>query len=390
MTALYLLEPLDPGPAWAPFTGVRPLAELRAGAWLIRERWAGVLGGLEVTAIMATHVLEFADADAPPVVPATPVEGPAIVAASWFAPSGTPVELAPDTRRLTHEGATVAWVIPAGAHWQGAEDLSGPEQPVDGLPLHGSYDLITALEYLLPPDCGDFLAEASDPVPDGVIVIGDPADIVLLGAEVEPGVIFDTRQGAIVLEQGTSVRAGCRLDGPLYAGAGTQLLGGTLRRSAFGPQCRVHGEIHSSVFLGYANKSHDGFVGHSVLGHWVNLGAGTITSNLKNTYGEVRLDLPGKRIATGRTNLGTLFGDHAKTAIGTLLPTGCVVGAGANLFGAGPVPKAVPPLAWGLDGERLDVERFTTIAGRVMPRRGVELTPERERSLRTLYTRLAP
>ncbi|MFN2316128.1 MAG: transferase, partial [Gemmatimonadales bacterium] len=155
------------------------------------------------------------------------------------------------------------------------------------------------------------------------------------------------------------------------------------------PVCRVHGEVSSSVFLGYANKSHDGFLGHSVLGHWVNLGAGTITSNLKNTYGEITLAVGGERLPTGRTLLGSLIGDHAKTAIGTLLPTGCVVGAGANLFGAGQVPKSVPAMAWGLGDQRVDADRLVAVAGRVMPRRAVEMTPEREQSLRAIHARLA-
>jgi UDP-N-acetylglucosamine diphosphorylase/glucosamine-1-phosphate N-acetyltransferase len=390
MSQLHLLEPADPAAAWAPFTGARPVAELRAGAWLIRERWSGMLGGLEVASILGTHCLDFVDTGSPAVAAPTPVQGPAIVAASWFAPSGVPVELAPDTRRLTHDDVTVAWVIPEGANWTGAEDQSGRAQPIEGLLLHGAHDLITALEHLLPPDCADFLAEAADPIPDGIIVLGDPADLVLLGAIVEPGVVLDCRDGVIVLEDGVVVRAGSRLQGPLYIGAGSVILGGAIRHSAIGPQCRVHGEVSSSVFLGYANKSHDGFLGHSVLGHWVNLGAGTITSNLKNTYGPVRLDLPDARIDTGRVNLGTLFGDHAKTAIGTLLPTACVVGAAANLFGAPAAPKYVPPFAWGDAGAHLDVEGFVRIAGRVMPRRGIELTPPREASLRAMHRRLAP
>jgi UDP-N-acetylglucosamine diphosphorylase / glucose-1-phosphate thymidylyltransferase / UDP-N-acetylgalactosamine diphosphorylase / glucosamine-1-phosphate N-acetyltransferase / galactosamine-1-phosphate N-acetyltransferase len=388
MTALYLLEPANPGAAWAPFTAVRPLAELRAGAWLIRERWAGMLGGLDVTAILGTHVLDFADTGSPPVQPPTPVEGPAIVAASWFAPAGLALELNPDTRRLVNEGVTVGWVVPEGEQWGGAEDMSGREQEIDGMVLHGAYDLVTALEHLLLPDCGDFLAEASDPIPDAVIIIGDPAEVILLGAVIEPGVIFDTRQGVIVVEHGAQVRAGARLEGPLYIGAGTIIAGGAVRHSAIGPQCRVHGEVSSSVFLGYANKSHDGFLGHSVLGHWVNLGAGTITSNLKNTYGEIGLAVGGERLPTGRTLLGSLIGDHAKTAIGTLLPTGCVVGAGANLFGAGQVPKVVPPMAWGMGDQRVDADRLVAVAARVMPRRDVEMTPEREQSLRAIHARL--
>ena len=151
------------------------------------------------------------------------------------------------------------------------------------------------------------------------MVLGDPADVVVLGAAVEPGVVFDVRHGAVVLDEASrsGTAPGSRVR--FTSGPGTRLLGGFIRASVFGPECRVRGEIAASVFLGYANKAHDGFVGHSVVGHWVNLGAGTTTSNLKNTYGPVRLEVAGDRIETGRLNLGTLFGDHAKTAIGTML-----------------------------------------------------------------------
>jgi hypothetical protein len=150
----------------------------------------------------------------------------------------------------------------------------------------------------------------------------------------------------------------------------------------------VRGEIASSVFLGYANKAHDGFVGHSVVGHWVNLGAGTTTSNLKNTYGLVRLEVAGTRIETGRLNLGTLFGDHAKTAIGTMLATGTVVSVGANLFGRPVPPKYVPPFAWGCEGaERVSEAGFLQVAERMMARRNVELTPARQESLRGVFAR---
>ena len=127
------------------------------------------------------------------------------------------------------------------------------------------------------------------------------------------------------------------------------------------------------------NKAHDGFVGHSVVGHWVNLGAGTTTSNLKNTYGAVRLEVAGTRIETGRSNLGTLFGDHAKTAIGTMLATGTVVGAGANVFGAATPPKYVPPFAWGCAGERVTEDGFLRVAERVMARRDVAWPDARQR-----------
>jgi UDP-N-acetylglucosamine diphosphorylase/glucosamine-1-phosphate N-acetyltransferase len=387
VTRLVCLEPADPGPAWYPFTGARPIAELRAGAWRIRERWAGMLGA-DAVVVMGSHAAGFRDVDSAEVIPAGPVTGPAIVARSDFAPAGHNFDFETGPRRLTHGEQTVAWFVAEGEQWE-RPDTEGDALPVEGVPLAGAWDLITALERLLPADCADALAAGPEPVPDGAIMLGDPGDIACFGALVEPGVVFDVRKGVVVLEEGVEVRSGTRLEGPLFARSHTLLLGGALRHSVFGPMCRIHGEVASSVFLGYANKSHDGFVGHSVIGQWANLGAGTITSNLKNTYGEVRLDLPGGRLATGRMNLGTLLGDHAKSAIGTMFSTGSVVGAGANVVGA-PVPRFVPPFAWGAGGsELLDAEGFVRIAKRVMPRRQVEVDRELEAALRVLHARLA-
>ena len=383
---LYLLEPEHPGPSWAPFAGVRPIAGMRAGIWPIHERWEGILE-TETVAILGAHCAGFFEGEGPEVRAPEPVEGPAIVAASWFAPSGQVPAIEEGTRRLTHEGASVAWIVADGERWEGPHDEGG-EQEVDGILLHGTHDLLTALEHLLPADCSDLLSNRGDDLPGGSIVIGEPSEVVLFGAFVEPGVIFDTRAGGIVVDEGVQLRSGARLEGPLYVGPHTIVLGGDIRASVFGPQCRVRGEVTASVFQGYANKAHEGFVGHSVLGAWVNLGAGTTTSNLKNTYGDIQLGTGDARIATGRQFLGSLIGDHAKTAIGTLLGTGTVVGAGANLFG-GAAPKVVPPFAWGVDGaERVTEEGFLRTAGRVMPRRGVEFTPEREASLAATHRRL--
>jgi UDP-N-acetylglucosamine diphosphorylase/glucosamine-1-phosphate N-acetyltransferase len=385
MSELYLLEPDSPGPEWAPFAGVRPIAELRAGAWLIRERWEAALDA-ETTATIGAHVPGFHEAGAAPVITSGPTSGPAIVVASWFAPSGDRLTLAPTVRRLTHRGATVGWVLGPRDTWRGPY-ATGPELEIDGLLLRGAFDLVTALELLLEADCADFLAAPALGLPKGSIVIGDAERVVCRSAAIEPGVVFDVRNGAVVLEEDVEVRHGTRLEGPVFVGQKTRVLGGSIRASAFGPECRVHGEVASTVFVGYDNKSHDGFVGHSVLGPWVNLGAGTITSNLKNTYGSVRLDLTDARIETGRLNLGTLFGDHAKTAIGTMLSTGTVVCAGANVFGAAP-PKYVPPFAWGSDGgERVSEEGFLRVAERVLGRRSVEFTAAVRSSLQQIYVR---
>jgi UDP-N-acetylglucosamine diphosphorylase/glucosamine-1-phosphate N-acetyltransferase len=388
MPDLYLLEPASPGAAWMPFTGVRPVSELRAGMWRIRERWEGVLGS-DSAAILGDHVLGFTEMDEPPVRPIGPVAGPAVVCRSDFAPSGHAPELPAGTRRLTHDGATVAWIVAEGTTWSGPDD-SGNAAEIDGILLQGAADLITALEAFLHADIATAIHEVhSDPVPEGSLVIGDVADLAIAGAVIEPGVVFDLRGGPIFIEEHAEVRSGTRLEGPCFVGPSARVLGGQVGRSVIGPWCVVRGEVSSSLFLGFANKGHDGFVGHSVIGHWVNLGAGTTTSNLKNTYGEVRLDLPSGRVETGRQFLGTMLGDHAKAAIGTMLPTGAIVGAGANVFGTGRPPKYVPPMSWGESGEtQVSKEGFLAIAERVMPRRKVEVTPERRAALEQLWERV--
>jgi len=386
MTApLVLLEPED-AVAWAPFHGARPVCELRAGLWRIRERWEAVLG-VGTSAIIGESSLGFIEIDTPETRSAEALRGPLIVARSDFAPAGTRMSLGPEVRRLTSDGITVAWIIPDGEPWHA--DLLGASQEIDGLLLRGAFDLVTALEQLLEHDCADFLTGVTDLLPGNTTVLGDVARVRSSGADIEPGVVFDVRHGVIVIDHGAEVRSGTRLEGPCYVGPGARVLGGFIRTSIIGPRSVVRGEVSSTIFHGYANKGHDGFVGHSVIGRWVNLGAGTTTSNLKNTYGIVRLSIAGAPVETGRQFLGSLIGDHAKTAIGTMLPTGTVIGAGANVFGEG-LTKYVPPFAWGANGkEQLTEEGFLRIAERVMPRRDVAVTAERRASLTAIFRRLS-
>ncbi len=388
MTAvLHLLDP-PATPAWAPFAGVRPVSELRAGALLVRERWE-LVTTLPTASILSDAVPGFADTGPIPVVPsATPISGPALVVRSDFAPD---LDARPGPDRVgtfvDRAGAPVGWWVPRGSVWSGADHVSDPASPLSGMHLTGTASLLDVLEHRLGPDCLQLLDPS--PVPAGTIVLGDPSLLAAGDAVIEPGVVLDLRGGPIVLEEGVVVRSGTRLEGPLHVHVDTLLLGGSIRHSVIGPSCRVHGEVASSVFTGFANKAHDGFLGHSVLGHWVNLGAGTITSNLKNTYGEVSLALPEGPVPTGRMFLGSLLGDHAKTAIGTLLATGTIVGAGASVHGPPPVPRHVPAFSWGTAGtERVTLEGFLRVASRVMPRRGVEMTSDREESLRRLHLRL--
>lgn len=383
---LVLLDPADHSGAWQPFAGVRPVSELRAGAWRLRDRWERALG-TRTAMVVSAGCAGFADVDSPPVVASLEIHSPTIVAASHFAPEPDRLTLAPGVKRLTSGGRTVAAIVSAGPAASALETASGPATEVEGIWLDGVPSLLDAIESLLPRDCA---GAALQPAPAGSIILGDAQLVRAAPDTVEPGVVFDVRHGPVVVEAGAEVRSGTRLEGPCWIGAGARVVGGFVRRSVVGPRCVVRGELSSSVFLGYANKAHEGFVGHSVIGHWVNLGALTTTSNLKNTYGDIRLDLPSGRLDTGRQFLGSLVADHAKTAIGTMLGTGTVIGVGANVFGADRPPRWVPPFAWGVNGsERMTAEGFLQVARRVMPRRDVTVSADMIDWLSRMHQRLA-
>jgi UDP-N-acetylglucosamine diphosphorylase/glucosamine-1-phosphate N-acetyltransferase len=219
--------------------------------------------------------------------------------------------------------------------------------------------------------------------PSSATVMGKFGVFIEEGAEIAPQVVLDATAGPILVRKGSTVAPFTTLVGPIAVGRESHILGDRVAASSIGDHCKVRGEFNNTVIIGHSNKGHAGFVGHSYLGRWVNLGAMTTTSNLKNTYAPVQLWTPTGVRNTELQNLGTLFGDHAKTGIGTLLNTGTVIGAGANVFGGTMPPKAVPPFAWG-DSEpydTYDIAKFLEVAARVMARRHVELGEKEKKQL---------
>lgn len=213
-------------------------------------------------------------------------------------------------------------------------------------------------------------------------------------ARVDPYVVADTTGGPVVLDRDVTVTAFTRLEGPCYVGPGSQVLGAKVRGgTSIGPNCRVGGEVECSVLLGHANKYHDGFLGHAYVGEWVNLGAGTSNSDLRNDYGEVSVVLGGRRLDTGRTKVGCFLGDHTKAGLGTLLNTGTVAGVFSHLLPTGGLlPKYVPAFASVWDGalrDNADLETLLQSARTVMARRGRTLSAAQERLYRLVWARTA-
>lgn len=212
----------------------------------------------------------------------------------------------------------------------------------------------------------------------GVSVVGGS---VWTGSEarIAPGVVVDAGPGPVVLDRAVTVQPHVYLQGPLYVGPGAIIKAGAriFGETSIGAGCRVAGEIGESLLLDFGNKQHDGFIGHAALGSWVNLGAGTICSDLKNNYGPVRVDYGLGEIDSGLRFVGLMMGEHAKSAIGTLFNTATVVGYASNVFGAGFPPKYLPNFTWGAPGgPRFDGARAAEVARVVTARRGCLFGPE--------------
>ena len=381
--------------AWEPFALTRPAGEMRFGAFTASDR-AHLLTGRSVHGhVAAPHLLGFEEPGAAPVVAAAelPLDEPLLLLNARVIPAWSAADTLHEVSAGEESGVLTVDGAPAAAfayepetrerlravaaepdRW--ADAVAGFERVLEGVWLKHVWDIVSGS----PEQCArDIEARAHSTgaqLPDAVHRIGDAPLFIEADVELEPGVVLDTRHGPIWLRRGSAVRAFSRVAGPTVVDPGSTLLGGPYDAVTVGPVCKIHGEVEETIVLGYSNKAHDGFLGHALVGRWVNLGALTTNSDLKNNYGPVRLALASGEVDTGLTKLGCFLGDHVKTGIGLMLNTGTIVGAGANLYGSVMPPKRVPAFSWG-EGERLVAyafDRFIDTARTVMARRDVELS----------------
>ena len=380
-----------------PFALTRPVSELRAGVEVIRARWATVAGCAATSFIGAAHLLDFSEEPAPRAHPESEtIPAGAIIANSRFV-IALATRLHPDEVAWSCAGEVCAVRLARPMALSdlrdgglALEELAGAAtpSPTDGRWIKAPWDLIATLSPQLTEDIGT-LAIVANAMSDFGVSLGQHPVVVERDASIEPYVVFDAEAGPIFVSSGATVCAFTRIVGPCFIGPGTLVVGDRIANCSIGEKCKIRGEISSSIFLGHSNKGHTGFVGHSYLGRWVNLGAGTTTSNLKNTYGSVQMWTPNGITDTGQQFLGTMFGDHVKTGIGTMLTTGTVLGAGSNVYGSATHPKYVSPFAWG-DREpysQFQPDKFLAVAARVMQRRGVALDDLQRRHLARAHSR---
>ncbi|MFA7288807.1 MAG: putative sugar nucleotidyl transferase [Melioribacteraceae bacterium] len=217
-----------------------------------------------------------------------------------------------------------------------------------------------------------------DGIKDGVYLINQEKIFIGENCQISPTVVIDATDGPVVIGSNVKIMPHSAIQGPAYIGAFSTVK----MHSAFyhgtniGVWCKVGGEIENSILQSYSNKQHDGFLGHSYLGSWVNIGASSNGSDLKNNYSNVTVNINNELVDTKTTFFGAVIGDHSKTAINTMLNTGTNIGVGCNVFGADFPPKYIPSFSWANSGMVVEykLDKAIEVAKIVMSRRNVEFT----------------
>lgn len=397
MPRLYLFDDAR-ARSWEPLALTRPVGELLFGCLLQRERAERAWGEACAGHLAGDLLVGFEEPGSPPGISpgeVDPDEG-MILFSSRVVPTW-------DERPATDEGPAslvvdervVGWILAPGDPVPDEGVLREPDRSpaadrvveLEGWVLETPWDAVARNAEQITRDVEMIHPHAGSYLPAGVSRIGKGAIYTGHAVEMEEGVVLDVRDGPIHLSDRVTIQAPARIVGPAFFGPDTVVFGGPHTHVSVGPVCKLRGEIEACVFLGYDNKAHDGYLGHAYLGRWVNLGAMTTNSDLKNNYSPVRVTTAGGEVDTGLLKVGCFLGDHVKTGIGTLLNTGTVVGAGSNLFGGAMPPKYVPPFSWGSGDELSEfrLEKFLETAGRVMERRDVELDEAMEVLLRRAF-----
>ncbi|MEE8596833.1 MAG: putative sugar nucleotidyl transferase [bacterium] len=207
---------------------------------------------------------------------------------------------------------------------------------------------------------------------------------------IKPGCVLDAENGPIFIGNNVKISPNSVIEGPAFIDDNVviQALSRIHAGSNIGKVCKIGGEITNTIIQDFTNKQHDGFLGDSYIGSWVNLGAGTVNSNLTNLYGSIKVQLFDKIIDSGQTFLGMIMGDHTKTAINTRFTTGSIIGFACNILLTSTPPKFIPSFSWYSDNitRAYDITRELQVAKRMMARRNKKMTRNGEKVFKTIFT----
>ena len=229
----------------------------------------------------------------------------------------------------------------------------------------------------------------SEKLYEGVYLLNEDQIFIGKDSRIKPCCVLDAEDGPIYIGDHVTVSPHATIEGPFYIGnhsviqSHSRIRGGT----NIGDVCKIGGEIVNTIFHRYSNKQHDGFIGDSYIGSWVNLGASTVNSNLLNTYGDIKVDFVGNVINTKQMFLGMAMGDHTKTAINTTIMTGSIFGFACNIIASTYPPKYLPSFTWYSDNSKktYTIEKVLQVAKTVMKRRDKVMTPAEEQLFRVVF-----
>lgn len=272
-------------------------------------------------------------------------------------------------------------------------DFSGlPTEDVAVKMVNYPWDLIRNNETELISDYKQLVKEVNQAefkLYDGAHLLNKKDIFIGKDAKIYPNVVIDAEEGPVFIGKGAKILPGASIQGPAFIGDYTIVkMGASLyHNSNIGRVCKVGGEIENSILHSFSNKQHDGFLGNSYLGSWVNLGAGTNNSDLKNNYGSIKVYINNEQIDSHLQFVGLTMGDHSKSAINSTFNTGTVIGVSCNIYGAGFPPRYVPSFGWGGSDAltTYDLERSIEVAQRVMERRDIEMTAADEKMFRKVF-----
>ncbi len=386
---------------WGPLTDLRAVFELRSGALTTCERIETALGrkvdGLFVPERLREVLSDRNDVPVNGFNERNVDQGVMIVNGRWLATGG--IEhvklLSLGCGVVQEDGQLVAAVVPLSSAMEivrsgGAAGHLRLERLDQKVLIERPWDILAHLEAALFADLDSMKLPVFGGGVDGLTVTGGYQVKIACDAKIHPHVVIDSDKGPVVIDESVIVGSFSVIAGPCYIGPASIIPPHAHIRAntAIGPRCVVGGEVSHSVIHGYTNKGHSGYLGHSLVGQWVNLGAGTSVSNLKNTYGNVHCQLEGATPSEDSTTnkFGSVIGDYVRTAIGTRLMTGACIGTGSMLALSGFAPKYVDRFTFATDActELYEMKRFIISVQRAMARRKRDLTISEQQLLRQL------
>jgi len=357
-----------------PLTFTRPVADLRVGILTIREKWELLLK--EKTSTLTEPYLAvkypLVKAETNILINGSICPNEALLAEVKKLRSG---------ETLVQGDSIIAMCLEADSldsfGGEAGDDIATINTDINFIKIENTWELFQHNDRAIREDFKLLTkGRKSQPLSKTNRVVNPESIFVEEGAVVEFA-ILNASTGPIYIGKNAEVMEGSKVRGPLamcehaVLKMDAKIYGAT----TIGPHSKVGGEVNNSIILGYSNKAHDGFLGHSVLGEWCNLGADTNTSNLKNTYEEVKLWSYSEDafVATGLQFCGLIMGDHSKSGINTMFNTGTVVGVNSNIYGAGFQRNFVPSFSWGGTHGFVDFElnKAIKIAKAVYKRRGI-------------------